>query len=231
MQKGDKRKQEILDTAEEQFCRKGYEKTSVQDILDILSLSKGSFYHHFESKEAVLEEICSRNIRERCRKASEKAESQASVIKALNQILSDMMPFSDENKHFLLLILPVIPLQEGRSLLSCYQTVLHESYRKILTDIINKGIQEQLFYCRNSEITADICIDMINVLWYKIILFIQKGKNDKTETDFQTLTELINTYRISIESILYAPYGSVLLLGMKELIALDTNIRNQFNAY
>ena len=41
MKKGDLRKQEILQTAEKLFCRKGYEQTSVQDILDQLKTSKG----------------------------------------------------------------------------------------------------------------------------------------------------------------------------------------------
>ena len=58
MRKGDLKKQEILKTAESRFCRFGYETTSVQDILDDLHTSKGSFYHHFESKESLLEEIC-----------------------------------------------------------------------------------------------------------------------------------------------------------------------------
>ena len=58
MKKGEIRKQEILSTAEELFCRKGYEQTSIQDIIDRLNTSKGSFYHHFTSKESLLEEIC-----------------------------------------------------------------------------------------------------------------------------------------------------------------------------
>ena len=48
LRKGDIRKQEILKTAEMMFCRNGYEKTSIQDIIDVLHSSKGSFYHHFE---------------------------------------------------------------------------------------------------------------------------------------------------------------------------------------
>ena len=58
MKKGDLKKQEILRTAESLFCRYGYEATSIQDVLDELKTSKGSFYHHFVSKEALLEEIC-----------------------------------------------------------------------------------------------------------------------------------------------------------------------------
>lgn len=45
----------ILDTAFRLFMEKGYEHTSVQDIINNLGgLSKGAIYHHFKSKEDIL---------------------------------------------------------------------------------------------------------------------------------------------------------------------------------
>lgn len=52
MRKGDAKRQAILDVAEKLFYSKGYEATTVQDILDVLETSKGSFYHHFERQGA-----------------------------------------------------------------------------------------------------------------------------------------------------------------------------------
>ena len=44
----------ILDVAEELFLKKGYERTSIQDILNQLGgLSKGAIYHHFKSKDDI----------------------------------------------------------------------------------------------------------------------------------------------------------------------------------
>lgn len=47
----------IITTATTLFLEKGYEQTSIQDILDALHLSKGGLYHHFESKEAILSAV------------------------------------------------------------------------------------------------------------------------------------------------------------------------------
>lgn len=45
----------ILDAAFRLFMEKGYEYTSIQDIIDNLGgLSKGAIYHHFKSKEDIL---------------------------------------------------------------------------------------------------------------------------------------------------------------------------------
>lgn len=39
------------------FVGKGYSATSIQDIVDALGVTKGSFYYHYKSKEALLMDI------------------------------------------------------------------------------------------------------------------------------------------------------------------------------
>lgn len=45
----------ILDTSLQLFAKKGYEKTTIQDIVDELGMSKGAIYHHFNSKKEILD--------------------------------------------------------------------------------------------------------------------------------------------------------------------------------
>lgn len=47
----------IVEASVKLFIEKGYEQTTIQDILDALNLSKGGLYHHFKSKEAILEAV------------------------------------------------------------------------------------------------------------------------------------------------------------------------------
>lgn len=48
----------ILEAARDLFIEKGYEKTTIQNIVDRLgNLSKGAIYHHFASKEAILNKL------------------------------------------------------------------------------------------------------------------------------------------------------------------------------
>jgi AcrR family transcriptional regulator len=49
------KRNEILDAAQRLVFTKGYERMSIQDILDALGISKGAFYHYFDSKAALLE--------------------------------------------------------------------------------------------------------------------------------------------------------------------------------
>ena len=45
----------ILDVSHRLFREKGYDHTTIQDITDALGMSKGAVYHHFKSKEDILD--------------------------------------------------------------------------------------------------------------------------------------------------------------------------------
>lgn len=50
-------KEKIMDASHELFASKGYDETTVSDIIKMAGSSRGGFYHHFNSKEEILEAI------------------------------------------------------------------------------------------------------------------------------------------------------------------------------
>ena len=56
----EERKNEILDVAEQLFCRKGFDGTSTNDILKEIGIARGTLYYHFKSKEEILDAIIER---------------------------------------------------------------------------------------------------------------------------------------------------------------------------
>ena len=54
----------ILEVSYKLFLEKGYDETSIQDIIGELGMSKGAIYHHFKSKEEILDKICETNYYE-----------------------------------------------------------------------------------------------------------------------------------------------------------------------
>jgi AcrR family transcriptional regulator len=49
---------DIMRSAEALFMLRGYEKTSMQQIADRSGVTKGALYHHFDSKESLLDRMC-----------------------------------------------------------------------------------------------------------------------------------------------------------------------------
>lgn len=60
----DVKRNEILDSAQNLFMEHGYESTSVNAILNDVGIAKGTFYYYFTSKEAVMDGVIMRIIKE-----------------------------------------------------------------------------------------------------------------------------------------------------------------------
>ena len=229
MKKGDLRKQEILITAETLFCQKGYEQTSVQDILDILNISKGSFYHHFVSKEALLEGICQKRAEQIYQNVLLTVDHSYSNLNNLNKLFSGMIPFQNEKLVFLLMLLPIFSLPEGRMMKITYCDALAELFAPDVIYWLHKGHDSKELYCPEPEITADLILSLINRLWVMICgMMISAEKNGK-ETDLQAILKLTDRYRISIEQILSMPFGSLELIDLPALRLLCEQIHNHWH--
>ena len=228
MLKGDLRKKQILDTAETLFAERGYDSTSVQDILDLLQLSKGSFYHHFESKEQVLQILCET-------KAVNAAEhfsvpSADNGTDCMNCVLFEMLPLHDEGLSILKVILSASALPEGIKIRSEFQKVLKKvwlpSVIKALEQMNDRG---EAFTIRTEE-TAAICLDLMNDLWIRIAdeIFIAEKTGGKASP--AKLLQIIVPYRTAMENLFSAAYGSIYLIGPDVLTTLSDEIHRWWSS-
>ena len=60
----EERKNEILDVAEQLFAEKGFDNASTNDIINRIGIARGTLYHHFGSKEEILDALVERITRE-----------------------------------------------------------------------------------------------------------------------------------------------------------------------
>lgn len=84
----DERRNEIITTAEEFFLTKGFNKTTVNDILKRIGIAKGTFYHYFVSKEEVLEAVIGQIIDQEILRAKEIQQSNDTALEKLIAFLS-----------------------------------------------------------------------------------------------------------------------------------------------
>ncbi|WP_373482940.1 TetR/AcrR family transcriptional regulator [Acetobacterium sp.] len=94
VKEGAVRKQEILMVARELFVTKGYEQTSVNDILKIVDIAKGTFYYYFASKEEVLAAIILDIVEEGAKRAEQILKDKS--VPLVNRIMMAMMAQSPE---------------------------------------------------------------------------------------------------------------------------------------
>ncbi|PYE87243.1 TetR/AcrR family transcriptional regulator [Phyllobacterium leguminum] len=58
-------REEIVGVADDLFYRRGYEHTSFADIADVVKISRGNFYHHFKTKDDILDAVIQKRLADR----------------------------------------------------------------------------------------------------------------------------------------------------------------------
>ena len=97
-------RQRILDAAKKLFAQKGYERTTIQDILDELEdLSKGAIYHHFKNKEAMLHALIDSDNERLLPQANQEDGSRNGLQKLRNSL---MMQITDTEHMTLMRVSP-----------------------------------------------------------------------------------------------------------------------------
>lgn len=228
MKKGDIRKQEILNTAETLFCRKGYEQTSIQDILDCLHTSKGSFYHHYVSKESVLEGICSKRAEQIYRTISDQLDPDENVIVNLNILLSGIIPFRDEKLSFLMMLLPIFRTTDGKTVRHYYCEALSDCFREAVRLQIQKGKEEEIIFCPETQYVTDIILTTVHGLWTGICDHILICEEKNAEADISEILRMTECCRLMIERMLSLPYGTVELTDLQTIAFMCKQIHNHW---
>lgn len=55
-------REHIIEAADRLFYRQGYAHTSFSDIADAVQISRGNFYHHFKTKDEILDAVINRRL-------------------------------------------------------------------------------------------------------------------------------------------------------------------------
>lgn len=218
MKKGDLKRASILETAEKLFFEKGYEQTSIQDILDALSMSKGGFYHHFTSKEAILSEICENHVIASLGQLKwDLFGTDSSPIDKLNLLLRKVNLFERENTAFAALLLKVGYVDGDVRVRDRIRSVVIAQLAPLVNDVIAEGMKTGDFFVRNlGQIGAIVLgITADNDDYACRILSVNA---DKPEC-LTEIEERLNACRDAVETLLNAPFGSILLFEPSRVVS------------
>lgn len=216
MRKGERRKQEILDTAQRLFFDRGYENTAIQDILDEMGLSKGGFYHHFGSKLELLESICKRRAEEACARGIRAAQEAGDhPVAKLNALFREGGFFGEEALRYVSLILSTAYGGELSQLRDCNRAVTLTTFEPLLQEILLDGMEREVFYVRRPENLARLIILLALDVTDELGFMIAGWK--KHRNPLPRMIDLLATYREAVEKMLNAPYGSIDLVDMRRV--------------
>lgn len=159
----------ILDVSTKLFLEKGYDQTSLQDIIDGLGgMTKGAIYHHFRSKEEILIAVVERLSRENAYMMSlVRDDKSLNGKEKLEKMFSKSMVNPKQKEMF-----AVTPnLLENPRLLSYYlKMVAYTIVPEYIVPVVKEGAADGSIKTEYPEELADIIMFLADV-WMNPIIF------------------------------------------------------------
>ncbi len=203
-------KTRILDTARELFFAKGYDDTSVNDIITRAGSSKGAFYHHFKSKEDLLDTISELIARDSMAAVRKIAEEKTDAVQKLNKIFSYSRQFKTSNKRLVRVFLDALYRPSNIQLLERMKTRGWRMIAPELSAILKQGMDEGAFDAENAEECISVLGDITFGLAKANAEYLLSG--DDTKRGLEALIEKNHAYERAIEKILGAKPGSIRII-------------------
>ena len=155
----------ILDVAMRLFVERGYEQTSMQNIIDELGgLTKGAVYHHFSSKEeiflAAMDRVTAPGV-ERLRRIRD-AEGMTGREKI--QAMFDNGARGVDSAFFSQADPELDPMRNPRMLATEYRDLFAVSAHELMMPVIEQGVEDGSIQTEYPRELAE-AIALLNNLW------------------------------------------------------------------
>ncbi|MBR4224280.1 MAG: TetR/AcrR family transcriptional regulator [Oscillospiraceae bacterium] len=180
MTKGERTKKKLLEIAYELFITKGYDETSVDDILSIAQIAKGTYYYYFKSKEQMLEEVIDMMIEHQAKAAAQIASAPLPIPQKIIGVISSFRLTQGEEQIGELLERPEDLLMHKKMMEKLINKVT-----PLLCGLIEEGITSGIFNCNNIPVRVKI------LLMLSSTLFDDAGQTEEEVTVFIDIAEKI----------------------------------------
>lgn len=140
--KAEERRNEILDAADELFGQKGFDGTSTNNILTKVGIARGTLYHHFKSKEDIMDALIERHAVHLLGAAQEiAADKSIPVNERIIRVVMSLNISGENGKE----IMEHIHKPQNALMHQKIQKVIINGVPPVLTGIIREGIDQGLF--------------------------------------------------------------------------------------
>ena len=184
----------ILDVAFRLFMEKGYEHTSVQDIINNLGgLSKGAIYHHFKSKEDILVAVTERMTAESNQMlAVIRDRSDLSGKEKLKKIFRESISRSVQNDIF-----TVAPdfHDNPKLLFSLLHDTIDNAAPNYILPIIRQGISDGSIKTDYPEQLAELILLAANA-WLNPMIF--DSTEEESRRKFMVFRQMLQGFGLDI---------------------------------
>ena len=160
----EKRREQIKGIALKLFIDNGYSKTTMDEIVQAVGISKGGMYHHFSNKEEIFLELLKDGNEYRKNLVVEymRENSQSRNEKIVEMLLDKIL---DKNQYKDLYIVFLMEIQSN------------EKFKRLFKKIYDEGIEDFIEFCKKEGLEEYVSISnyeftlLMNSLYIGLYLF------------------------------------------------------------
>jgi len=197
----EEQKEKIANSAIKLFIKKGYDNSSINQIIKASNTNKGTFYHYFNSKENLMNFLAEKIISAMIPGVEKIAnDPHLNALEKMKKSFTSIKSFKFKNRKKIMLLSQVMYREENLKLRYYINNIAMDLYKPIYTKIIIQGKKEKLFNVDNAEDTAEFMFrSAISMGEMLVPILLQKKISIKNITIF---IRKVNFYKKIIKKIL-----------------------------
>ena len=206
----------ILDVAQRFISTKGYEQMTTQDILEDLQISRGAFYHYFDSKSALLfalVEGMGNQVVELVLPIIH--DPMLSALDKLQRFFATLDRGKLEHKELVLTYVRVWFADENALVRHKLYTARVKRLTPLLEEIIRQGVEEGVLTTPYPEQAARVIISLQEDLGYATAELLLAGEREPS--DLPRFERIVTATVDALERVLGAPAGCLQYTSSEEL--------------
>ncbi len=205
------RRDAFLDVAQRLIQTKGYEQTSIQDVLDELEASKGAFYHYFDSKQALLEAVIDRLADAALAELAPVLENpDIPALQKLEKVFAGIARYKAERKELVLAIIEVWNSDGNAIVREKLRRLTASRMVPLLSAVVSQGVDEGALNVASPAETAVVFVALMQGFSELASdYFIARQAGAMT---FEEVQRSVATFTEAYERILGIPSGSLALI-------------------
>lgn len=202
------KRNEILDVAQRLVYTKGYEQMAIRDILDEIQISKGAFYHYFDSKPDLLEALVDR-IRQELEKLLIPIIQDPALpaLKKIQHFFDTSGRWKIAHKAYMLALLQIWYNDDNAIVRQKMQASMIRHITPWLTHIVNQGIDEGVLSTPFPDQVGNMLLFLWQGLGQHFAEFLLAP--EPTPNALQQIERVVAAYNYALERLLGAPAGSL----------------------
>ena len=161
-QRAEETRSHILDAAGELFAEYGYDATSVADICAQAGVTKGAFYHHFASKQAVFLELRDRwlaPLEAQLTLARDPGETLPQLLQQVADLARAMFAEAGEDQRQQVFLELLSAARQDPTILSSMLAPMHR-YREWFAQVISAGVKEGTLRKVDRKLAAQVLVSL-----------------------------------------------------------------------